>query len=116
MSSVLNLSLIEGRLTRDPELLYTKKGNAVCKFDIAVNSGFAGENQTKEVSFISVNSWNKVAECCAKYLKKGSLIRASGRLKQDSWEKDGKKVSKIYVEAANVQFLSTPKREESGIN
>ena len=36
MKKALNLSLIEGRLTRDPELVYTKNGIAVCKFDIAV--------------------------------------------------------------------------------
>jgi len=114
MSSVLNLSLIEGRLTRDPELLYTKNGNAICKFDIAVNSGLKkGENAINQVSFIAVSTWNKVAECCAKYLKKGSLIRANGRLKQNSWEaKDGKKVNKTFVEAASVEFLGTPKRSK----
>ena len=117
MSSVLNLSLIEGRLTRDPELLYTKNGNAVCKFDIAVNSSMKkGENVTNTVSFIAVNAWNKVAECCAKYLKKGSLIRANGRLKQNSWDgKDGKKVSKIFVEAASVEFLGSPAKKNEKV-
>lgn len=117
MSSVLNLSLIEGRLTRDPELLYTKNGNAVCKFDIAVNSNLKkGENAVSQVSFIAVNAWNKVAECCAKYLKKGSLIRANGRLKQNSWEsKDGKKMSKIFVEAASVEFLGSSSRKKDKV-
>ncbi len=107
MSTVLNLSLIEGRLTKDPELLYTKNGNAICKFDIAVNSNLKrGGEVINQVSFIAVNTWNKVAECCVKYLKKGSLIRANGRLKQTTWaNKDGKKMNKTFIEAASIEFL-----------
>jgi single-strand DNA-binding protein len=114
MQSVLNLSLIEGRLTRDPELLYTKNGNALCKFDLAVNHTFkSGEKLIEEVSYIAVDTWNKVAESCAKYLKKGNLIRVKGRLKQSSWQdKQGQKRNKISIEAAGIDFLSSPKKEK----
>ena len=114
MQSLLNLSLVEGRLTRDPELLYTKNGIALCKFDIAVNFYYkSGEKLIEEVSYITVDTWSKVAESCGKYLKKGNLIRVKGRLKQNSWEdKEGHKKSKITVEAAGVDFLSYPTREK----
>jgi len=113
MDKALNLSLVEGRLTRDPDLFYTKNGNEVCKFDIAVNSNFkANGKNVDEVSFISVNTWNKVADACAKYLKKGSKVRVKGRLKQNSWtSKDGAKKNKIYVEASGVDFLGSNRKK-----
>jgi single-strand DNA-binding protein len=114
MNNALNLSLIEGRLTRDPDLLYTKNGSEICKFDIAVNSNFKTNGKdVNEVSFISVNTWNKVADACAKYLKKGAKVRVKGRLKQNSWtSKEGAKKNKIYVEAASVDFLGSKKKNE----
>lgn len=113
MEKTLNLSLVEGRLTRDPELFYTKTGTAVCKFDIAVNFNLKyGEKDISEVSFISVNTWNKTADACAQYLNKGSKVRVSGRLKQDSWvNKDGQKRNKIHIEATSVEFLGSPKKK-----
>ena len=115
MEKALNLSLVEGRLTRDPDLFYTKNGNGVCKFDIAVNDNFkAGEKEINEVSFISVNTWNKIADACAQYLKKGSKVRIKGRLKQDSWlSKEGIKRIKTYIEAASVDFLWSPRKKNA---
>lgn len=112
--SLLNLSLVEGFLTRDPELFYTKQGVAVCKFDVAVNFNFKKDGQdVSEVSFITVNTWNKVAESSAKYLKKGSKVRVKGRLKQQTWDPgDGTKKSKIHIEANSVEFLNTSKNTE----
>ena len=110
MNSVLNLSLIEGRLTRNPELYYTKNGVALCKFSIAVNSSYkSGDRYIENVSYISVDSWNKVAENCSKYLKKGRLVRVKGRLKQSSYmSKDGQKKNVVTIEASEVDFLNSP--------
>jgi single-strand DNA-binding protein len=115
MNNVLNLSLLEGRLTRDPEIYYTKNGNAFCKFDIAVNYKTKnGEKIIDDVSYIGVNTWNKVAENCMKYLKKGYLVRVKGRLKHDKYDaKDGTKKEKIKIEDASVDFLSSPKKSET---
>jgi single-strand DNA-binding protein len=115
MAQSLNLSLIEGRLTRDPELFYTTSGHAICKFDVAVNFRMkSGEKDIEDVSFISVTSWSKVAESCSSYLKKGSRVRVKGRLKQDSWQaKDGTKRNKVYIEAQTVEFLWSKKSDNS---
>ena len=112
MGNALNLSLVEGHLTHDPDLFYTKNGNGVCKFDVAVNSIFKNKDKSvNEVSYITVNTWNKVADACAQYLKKGSKVRIKGRLKQDSWTtKDGQNRKKIYIEASSVDFLGSPKK------
>lgn len=114
MVNALNLSLIEGRLTKDPQLFWTKNGYPVCRFDLAVN--FSQKNDSKiykEVSFITVNTWNKVAEVCSQYLKKGSMVRIKGRIKQDSWTgSDGKKRNRVYIEANSVDFLANPKKQK----
>lgn len=109
MYNALNLSIIEGNLVRDPELFYTKSGSALCKIDVAVSESRKVEDKyVKDVSYISVNTWNKVAEASAKYLKKGAAIRARGKLKQSSWQdKTGKKNYKIFVDAQNIEFLSS---------
>ena len=112
MYNPLNLSLVEGNLTHDPELVWTKNHKAVCKFDIAVNFNFkTDEKDFSDVSFITVNAWNKTAEVCAQYLKKGSKVRVKGRIKQDTWkDSQGNKRNKIYIEASNVDFLGNSKK------
>lgn len=111
MANLLNLSLVEGNLTRDPELFYTKNGVAVCKFSVAVNYNYkSNDREINEVSFISVDAWNKVADVCVKYLKKGSKVRVKGRLKQDTWvSANGDKKSKLFIKAASVDFLGSPR-------
>ena len=102
----LNSILIEGNLVRDPELSYTTKGTAVCKFSVASNRFFKQEQEMqKEVSFFDVSTWARLAEVCGEYLKKGRGVRVVGRLKQDRWtDADGKGHSRIEIVAEHVEF------------
>jgi len=102
----LNSILIEGNLVRDPELSYTAKGTAVCKFSVACNRFFKqGEETQKEVSYFDVSCWTRLAEVCSEYLKKGRGVRVVGRLKQDRWtDADGKGHSRIEIVAEHVEF------------
>jgi single-strand DNA-binding protein len=111
----LNSVLLEGNLTRDPELKYTAKGTAVCAFSIASNRSFKQEEEyQQEVSFIDVTTWSHLAEVCNEYLKKGRGVRVVGRLKQDRWnDTEGNGRSKVYVVAEHVEFKPERKREEA---
>lgn len=103
-----NKVILMGNLTRDPELRYTPSGMAVCNIGIAVNStsGF-GENRKDETLFIKVVTFNKQAENCGQYLKKGNPILVDGRLRISSWENDaGEKRNSTEVVANAVTFLS----------
>ena len=105
----LNKVFLIGNLTRDPELRYTPQGTAVAKLGLAVNRRWkdkAGE-QKEEVCFITVVSWDKQAEVCNQYLRKGSPLFVEGRLQFHSWEDKatGQKRSVIEVRAERVQFL-----------
>ena len=107
----LNSILMEGNLTRDPELSYTQKGTAVCKLGLASNRYYKqDEEYQKEVSFFEVTAWGRQAEVCGEYLKKGRGVRVVGRLKQDRWQDpEGNNRSKVTIVAEHVEFKPVPK-------
>jgi len=104
----LNKVFLIGNLTRDPELRYTPAGVAVANLGLAVNRRFRDKSgELKEdVCFLTVTVWDKQAEACCQYLKKGSPVFVEGVLQSRSWETtDGQKRSTIDVRAERVQFL-----------
>jgi len=103
----LNNVVLIGRLVKDVEIETTNTGKNYCNFSIAVN-GYKDD----DVSFISCNAWEKTTELLAKYCRKGSKICVEGSLKQDRWEKDGKKQSKTKVFINRVYFLDTKNNSE----
>ena len=116
----LNKVFLIGNLTRDPELRNTPGGTAVANLGLAVNRKFkdsTGELK-EEVCFLTVTVWDKQAEACCEYLKKGSPVFVEGVLQSRFWETgDGQKRSAIDVRAERVQFLGSyngGKGKESG--
>lgn len=103
-----NKVLLMGNLTKDPELRYTPQGIAVVNLRIAVNRKYRNKNQElkEETCFITVVVWNKQAETCNQYLRKGSAVFVEGILQSRSWEDNaGQKRSVIEVRAERVQFM-----------
>ncbi|HWE39735.1 MAG TPA: single-stranded DNA-binding protein [Isosphaeraceae bacterium] len=112
-----NKVFLIGRLTDDPKLRYTPGGAAVADMRLATSRTFTTKDgdRREDKLFIDVTVWNRQAENCCQYLKKGRLIHVEGYLKMDSWEDKttGEKRSKIKVEAERVQFLDGGRREEA---
>jgi single-strand DNA-binding protein len=104
-----NRVILMGNLTRNPETKFLPSGQAVANFGLAVNEKYKGKDgEMKEsVVFVDVESWGKLAELVGKYLEKGRPCLIEGRLKLDTWEKDGQKQSKLKVVADSVQFLGS---------
>jgi single-strand DNA-binding protein len=106
----LNDVKLVGRLTRDPELRYTPKGQAVCHFRLAVSRRYkdkASNEWREEAAFVPVVAWREAAERCGERLKKGSPVYVEGRLRSRDWEtKDGVKRSDLEVESWRIQFLA----------
>ena len=102
----LNSILVEGNLTRDPDLTHTPKGTPVCNFSVASNRFYKQDDELqKEVSFFDVVTWSKLAENCSEYLEKGRGVRVVGRLKQDRWQDpEGNSRSKVKIVAEHVEF------------
>jgi len=106
MANDINHVTIVGRLTRDAEISYLPSGTAVAKISIAVNrSRKNGDQWVEEVSYFDSAIFGKTAENLKPYLSKGKQIGLEGHLKQDRWEKDGQKFSKVSIIADNVQLL-----------
>lgn len=104
--SDLNSVALVGRLTRDAELSYLQSGTAVAAMSVAVNrSRRDGEQWISEVNYFDVSYFGKPAESLKQYLTKGKQIAVQGSLKQDRWEKDGQKFSKIRIIANSVELL-----------
>lgn len=102
----LNSVFLIGRLTRNMVLEYLQSGTAVGKISLAVNRSVKKNDQwTDEVSFFDVSLFGKQAESLKQSLVKGKQIAVLGELKQDRWEKEGQKFSRVTVVASRVQFL-----------
>lgn len=114
MSSV-NKVLLIGRLGRDPEVRYTAGGKAVCNFSIATSETF-GRSQEKEESteWHNLVAWEKNAENCGQYLKKGSQVYVEGRLATRKWQdKEGKERQTTEIVVKHIVFL-TPSGQRQG--
>ena len=105
---MINNSSLSGRLTKDPEIRYTKDGIAVVEFTLAVSRFYKRD----ETDFIRCVGMNKTAELIAQYLKKGSLVGVEGRIQTRTFEgQDGKKVYITEIFVNQCHFLeSKPKR------
>lgn len=110
----MNKVILMGRLTKDPDTRYTQTTNTqVTSFTLAVNRRFSKE---KETDFINIVTWNKTAEFCSKYFKKGQQVGVIGRIQTRNYEdKDGKKVYVTEVIAEEVYFADSKKEEENYI-
>jgi len=94
-----NKVILVGNITRTPELRQIPSGISVTDITLAVNDrrkSATGE-WIEEVSFVDVTLWGRWAENVCQYTSKGSPLLVEGRLKQDTWESDGQKRSKLKV-------------------
>ena len=112
----LNKVFLMGNLTRDPELRRLPSGTAVTELGLALNRSFTGKDgeRREEVVFIDVTVWDRQAETCCQYLKKGRAVHVEGYLKMDSWDDKttGEKRTKLKVQADRVQFLD--RKDDAG--
>jgi single-strand DNA-binding protein len=109
-ASNVNVVVITGNLTRDPELRSTGGGTSVCEMRVAVNSrrknGQTGQWEDKP-NYFDVVCFGAQADNCANYLEKGRGAAIEGRLDWREWEaKDGSgKRQAVQIIANTVQFL-----------
>ncbi len=111
-----NKVLLMGNLTKDPELRYTPQGTAVVNLRLAVNRRFKTKTgDTKdEVCYVTAVVWDKQAETCNQYLRKGRPVFVEGRLQSRSWEDNsGQKRSVLEVRVERVQFLGGPQQSQA---
>ncbi len=116
-----NKAFLIGNLTRDAELRYTTSGIPVARFTVAVNRirrkeekrDMSRDGAYQDVDFINIVAWQRLAEICGEFLKKGMAVAVEGRLQIRTFDgRDGQKKTMTEVVADNLQMLS--KKSEAG--
>lgn len=106
----LNKAMIIGNLTRDPEIRNTAGGQPVASFGIATNLVWTDQSgqQQKKTEFHNIIAWRRLADICAKYLRRGSKVYVEGRLQTTDWTgQDGIKRYRTEIVAENLIMLDT---------
>lgn len=114
MANNLNQILLEGNLTRDPEFRTTKTGKLVCNFSVASNRYLRQDDgeYSEDVSYFDITAWASLAESMRE-ISKGRGVRIIGRLKQDRWETDGQKRSRVLIVAEHIVFKPVMNKKDA---
>jgi single-strand DNA-binding protein len=95
-------------LVNDPELKEVGQNKKVCKMRVAISNP-----NSKSKCFIDCEAWDRNAEICSQYLKKGRDVLIQGELCMDSWKQEEKTLTKYFIRASSIQFLGGNKSEGS---
>lgn len=112
----INSIILEGNLTKDPELKELQKGLKVCELSLACNryTKNSKNEYAKDVDFFRCECWNSVAEYVSANAQKGQAVRVVGRLKQNRWkDKNGKEVSNIVIGCDHVEIQKSKTSKET---
>jgi len=111
----LNKVLITGIITNDVEVKYTPDGIQIVNLRVAIHRKYKNKKDEikEETTFITVVAWNKIAENCAKYLKKGRKVFVEGELRTRNFvDKNQQKRVAIEVRADIIEFLDKIEKKE----
>ena len=114
----MNLVLISGRLTKDPEVRYTTGTQmAVAVFTLAIDRGKDKNGEDMGADFPRVTVFGKQAENCERYLAKGCRVAVQGKIQTGSYEdKNGQKVFTTDVIAQRVEFIDFKEKTPQNTN
>ncbi|MEG1887411.1 MAG: single-stranded DNA-binding protein [Oscillospiraceae bacterium] len=102
---MLNVAILMGRLTADPELRHTQSGISVTSFSLAVDRRYTAGAE-KQADFSTIVAWRQTAEFVASYFKKGKPIVVEGSIQTRKYQdKDGNNRTAFEVVASNVNFV-----------
>ncbi len=102
----LNRIQLIGYLGRDPDSRFTSSGKRVTHFSLGISQRWrTGDENRESTEWVNVEVWDRLAEICSEYLKKGSMVYVEGRIKTDKYEDNGSNRYFTKVVALQVQFL-----------
>lgn len=108
----MNVTILSGRLTKDPELKTTQSNIPVVTFTLAVDKQYKDENGEKQADFISCVAWRAQAELLAKYKHKGDMVGITGKLSTRQYDVDGSTKYVTEVVCDQIEFLESKKEEK----
>lgn len=105
----MNKIMLIGNLGRDPEMTYTPSGSAVTKFSLAVSRRWldkASGEKKEETTWFNIVAWERLAETCSQYLKKGAKVFVEGRfVSREYTDKDNVKRTAYDVVITEMEML-----------
>lgn len=102
----MNHVVLVGRLTRDAELKYSNTGVAITNLSLAVNSRTKRDDTWQdEAHFFDAVLIGRRAEALAQYLVKGKQLALQGELRQNRWEQEGQRRSRVEIFVRDIQLL-----------
>ncbi len=108
----MNLVILMGRLTREPEVRYSANGGAVAKYSLAVDRRFKREGEAT-ADFLNITSFGKQGEFVEKYLHKGTKIVVEGEIRNNNYtNKNGEKVYSFEIITSRVEFAESKAASE----
>jgi len=102
----VNVVMLEGNLTRDPEGRTTSDSKLVVKFSIA-------NNQNEKVNYITCKAWDKLGELVTRFAQKGTHVLVEGRYVDARYEHEGKTVYAVEIVAESIRFLGNLKEKDA---
>lgn len=110
---MLNHITLQGRLTKDPELRYTRSNTPVASFTVAVERDIAPQGQDRQTDFINCVAWKSRGEFISTYFHKGDMIVVSGRLQIREWVDRDNKTQKSAEVVVDNAYFGGQKREKT---
>ena len=102
-----------GRLTKEPEMRYTKTGKKILEFTVAVNRR-KDKDGNQIADFFYCTAWEQSAKYLSSFAHKGSLVDIEGEIRFESYEKDGKVLQSTKILAKDVILLDSRERVREG--
>ena len=117
MARGLNKVMIIGNLGKDPEMKYTPQGTPITTFSVAVSRTRKGSDGQviDETEWFRIVAWERLAETCNEYLRKGSKVYIEGRLQTRKYTgQDGQERQIVEVVAQEMQMLNSRQQGQGG--
>lgn len=116
----MNLVVLMGRLTRDPEVRYSQNSRgeqmAIARFSLAVDRRGAGK-EGPSADFLNCTAFGKLGEFAEKYCKQGTKLVLTGHIQNDNYtNKNGEKVYTVQIIADRLEFAESKKSQENTQN
>ena len=103
----MNKVFLIGNLTRDPEIRETPSGVSMCRFSIAVQRPYSGQDGERQTDFFDCTAWRSLGETIARYTKKGKKVAVSGSIQIRNYEDNqGAKRTAVDIIVQDCEFLS----------
>ena len=110
MARGVNKAILVGNLGADPELRYTPSGRPVATFRIATTDVWTDANGERQerTEWHRIVAWDRLAEICGEYLRKGSKVYIEGRIQTRVWEdQNGVQRYTTEIVARDMRMLDT---------